>query len=175
MRYVALFRGINVGGHKKVDMKKLRSVFEALGLTAVSTYINSGNVLFTARDNKKIIRQKIEARLKKEWGVAIAVLVKTESEMKKIAGALPKEWRNDAKQRADVAYLFPEVDKEAIVKSLPFKKEYVRVGYVKGAVYWQMERSDYGRSRLNKLLGYEGYKFMTIRNINTARFLAGER
>ena len=107
--------------------------------------------------------------------MAIAVLVKTESEMKKIARALPKEWRNDAKQRADVAYLFPEVDKETIVKSLPFKSEYVRVGYVKGAVYWQVKRSDYGRSRLNKLLGHEGYKFMTIRNINTARFLAGER
>ena len=47
--YVALFRGINVGGKHSVPMAKLRDVLESLGHTDVSTYIQSGNVIFTAK------------------------------------------------------------------------------------------------------------------------------
>ncbi len=46
MVYVALLRGINVGGHSAIDMKDLKAVFEATGMTSVRTYINSGNVVF---------------------------------------------------------------------------------------------------------------------------------
>jgi uncharacterized protein (DUF1697 family) len=50
MTYVALLRGINVGGNNKVEMKKLKTTFETLGFTSVVTYINSGNIIFNTSD-----------------------------------------------------------------------------------------------------------------------------
>jgi hypothetical protein len=53
MIYVALLRGINVGGKNKVDMKKLKKCFEDIGMRKVTTYINSGNVIFEDTDHTK--------------------------------------------------------------------------------------------------------------------------
>ena len=67
MVYVALLRGVNVGGANKVDMKELKNVFEAAGMTSAKTYINSGNVVF-ATDNldhvqiAKLLESSIEER-----------------------------------------------------------------------------------------------------------------
>ncbi|NLL75142.1 MAG: DUF1697 domain-containing protein, partial [Erysipelothrix sp.] len=52
MKYVALLRGINVGGKNKVDMKELKALFIDLGYTEVQTYINSGNVIFDTNQDK---------------------------------------------------------------------------------------------------------------------------
>jgi uncharacterized protein (DUF1697 family) len=61
MKYVALLRGINVGGNKKVDMKELKKVFESLGFENVSSYINSGNVIFDAQSpSEKGIEETLE-------------------------------------------------------------------------------------------------------------------
>ena len=59
MRYVALLRGINVGGNNMIKMEKLRETVAKLGFTDVKTYINSGNVIFDARetDDKVLAKQ----------------------------------------------------------------------------------------------------------------------
>lgn len=173
MKYVALLRGINVGKNKRIEMKKLKEVFEFLGCANVSTYINSGNVIFESRQTQEALARKLQAVLKKEFGVEIPLIVKTEKEMRKIAGAIPAAWQNDAKQRTDVAYLFRKIDSKRILDELPMKKEFVDLRYVKGAVIWNIERKNYGKSRLNKLIGSDLYRSMTLRNVNTARFLAG--
>jgi uncharacterized protein (DUF1697 family) len=108
-----------------------------------------------------------------EFGFEIPTLIKTEQEMKKIADAIPSGWRNDAAQRTDVAYLFPEADSKKTVDELPVNRKYVDVRYVKGAVYWNMDKKNYSRSRLNKIIGHRLYQLMTMRNVNTARYLAG--
>lgn len=54
MRYIALLRGINVGGNNKVSMGELKQAFESLGFTNVSTYINSGNVIFDSRETNEV-------------------------------------------------------------------------------------------------------------------------
>ena len=61
MAYVALLRGINVGGKALVDMKQLKTTFEKAGLANVKTYINSGNVVFTGGGKDRArLRRKIE-------------------------------------------------------------------------------------------------------------------
>lgn len=50
MKYVALLRGINVGGNNKVEMARLKQLFEKLGFTDVRTFIALGNVLFTTKE-----------------------------------------------------------------------------------------------------------------------------
>ncbi|TGL15303.1 DUF1697 domain-containing protein [Leptospira meyeri] len=174
MKYIALLRGINVGGNRKVEMKKLRSLMESLGYTEVSTYINSGNIIFESEDDTKTVRFKIEKSFEKVFKFEIPSIVKTEKEMKKIANAIPKEWQNDSTQRTDVAYLFPEVDSKKIIEELPLKKEFLEIRYSKGALIWNIKRENVNKSQLAKLISHKLYKSMTIRNVNTARFLAGE-
>ncbi|EMY71776.1 DUF1697 domain-containing protein [Leptospira vanthielii] len=175
MKYIALFRGINVGGNRKVEMKKLKVLFESLGFTEVSTYINSGNVIFESNQDPKTVFLAITTGLEKNFDFEIPTLVKTEKEMKKIADAIPSDWQNDPTQRTDIAYLFPDVDSKKTIEELPFKKDFVDVRYVKGAIFWNIKKEDVNKSQLAKLISHKLYKSMTIRNINTARFLAGEK
>ncbi|OGR81095.1 MAG: hypothetical protein A2X32_09130 [Elusimicrobia bacterium GWC2_64_44] len=174
MEYVALLRGVNVGTARKVAMPRLRALFEGLGFDKVESYINSGNVMFSGKGAAGVLRGKIEAAIKAEFGFEVAVLVKTRAQMRAIARAIPAGWSNDDKQRTDVAYLFEGADEAAILAKLPFNREVVDSRYVKGAVIWNLDRKNYSRSRLNKLIGSELYRAMTLRNVNTARFLAGE-
>lgn len=173
MKYIALLRGINVGGKRKVEMKRLKTLFETLGCTNVSTYINSGNVIFELRDDQKHILEKIKSELKEEFKFDIVTLIKTEEEMKEIAGAIPSEWQNNSAYKTDVAYFFPEIDSKEILNELPIKKEFIDIRYVKGAIFWNIDRKNYNRSHINKIISHILYQFMTVRNVNTARFLAG--
>jgi uncharacterized protein (DUF1697 family) len=173
MKYIALFRGINVGGNRKVEMKKLKALFETIGYTNVSTYLNSGNALFESDRKKDTIQKEIELHLEKEFGFKIQTLVKSEKEMKQIADAIPVEWENDTIQKTDVAYLFPEIDSKQTLDDLPVNKECIDIRYVKGALFWNVSRDNYNKSKIDKIIGLKIYRLMTVRNINTARFLAG--
>ena len=77
MKYVALLRGINVGGKNKLKMETLREICSGLGFENVKTYINSGNVIFDARrsENKKIAA-KIAKAIEKEFSISISVMVR---------------------------------------------------------------------------------------------------
>jgi len=172
MKYIALLRGINIGGNRKVEMSILRTLFQSLGYTDVATYINSGNVIFESNKKQDEIQAEIEHKLEKEFGFEIQTLIKTKKEMKIIAVAIPENWHNDSTHKTDVAYLFPEIDSKKTINDLPVNKEFIDLRYVKGAIYWNIERKNYNKSRLNKLIGHKLYRLMTIRNINTARYLA---
>ncbi len=173
MKYIALLRGINVGTSVRVEMKRLRSLFESQGFADVETYINSGNVIFESDMPKKSALSMIQAAIENEFGADIPVIVKSQKEMKEIASAIPDEWRNDTEQKTDVAYLFDKIDSPEIIGKLPVKREFIDIRYVKGAIFWNVSRENYNRSHLNKIIGHELYHLMTVRNVNTARFLAG--
>lgn len=172
MRYVALLRGINVGGNKKVEMKRLKILFESFGFSNVSTYINSGNVIFESDKERNVIKEEIGRNLKKEFGFDIPVLIKTKQEIKKIADAIPKTWQNNSEQKTDVAFLFKEIDSKEIINILPIKKEFIIIKYVIGAIFWNIKRENVNKSRLTKIVSHKIYQSMTVRNINTARYLA---
>lgn len=170
MKYIILLRGINVGKNKWINMKSLRLFFENLGYSEVSSYINSGNIIL--QSNKKLNSKKIEKALAQQLGFSVSILIKTITEMKKIAKAIPAKWQNDANQRTDVAYLFPEIDHKSAMAELPMKMDYMDVRYVKGAFIFHLLRKNYHKSQLNKLIGHKLYSSMTMRNVNTARYLA---
>ncbi len=88
--YVALLRGINVGGHKLVSMNRLRQAFESLGFKNVRTLLASGNVLFSAPplDRDRLVR-RIEARLEKTFGHEISVIVRTLEELQPLVDLNP--------------------------------------------------------------------------------------
>jgi uncharacterized protein (DUF1697 family) len=90
-RYVALLRGINVGGHR-VKMHRLRGLFEDLGLEEVSTVLASGNVIFET-DSEEVgrLRTAIERRLERQLGYQVDVFLRTAAELAAIAACEPVE------------------------------------------------------------------------------------
>lgn len=172
MKYILLLRGINVGGNKKVEMKKLKSLLESLDYQNVSTYLNSGNAIFESIKSKNVLFKEIENILQKTFSFEIKFLLKTEREMQKIAAAIPSAWQNDKKQRTDVAYLFEEVNSKKIIDELLVKKDFIDIRYINGAIYWNVKRENVYKSQFSKIISQKIYQFMTIRNVNTARYLA---
>jgi len=173
MRYIALLRGINAGTLRRVDMGTLRQLFERLGYTRVSTYLNSGNILFEAGQDAEKIRKIVETSLKEELGIEIPTLIKSDMEMRGIVKTIPSAWQNNDEQRTDVAFLFPEIDTESILTDLPVKLDFIELRYVPGAVIWNLDRKNLNKSHLSKIISHPHYQLMTVRNVNTARHLAG--
>lgn len=88
--HIALLRGINVGGHKKLKMADLKLLFEDLGFQNVTTYIQSGNVIFSAEEERGL-SEKISNEIKAKFGWEVPVLVKTMDEIVKILATCPFE------------------------------------------------------------------------------------
>lgn len=83
MRYIALLRGINVGGHQ-VKMERLRELFAELGLANVRTYIQTGNVFFEAPDtDRAALTSVIEAQLLEALGYAVPTYLRTLPELER--------------------------------------------------------------------------------------------
>ena len=170
MQYVALLRGIHVGGNRKVSMADLRGVFENLGYTEVSTYINSGNVIFAADPVPD--GSKLERALAENFGFRISTFVLSAAEVTSIAGAIPDEWLNNSEQKSDVVYLFPDVDSPDSMSKIGYRREFETIYYVPGALITNVSRENQPKSSLIKLMGTPLYRRMTIRNVTTARKLA---
>ena len=87
--FVALLRGINVGGRNSVPMAGLRSVLEDMGLDEVTTYIQSGNVVFRSQAPLKSLPAKMEDAIADAFGVRPAVLLRTPAELAKVVDSNP--------------------------------------------------------------------------------------
>lgn len=172
MTYVALLRGINVGGSNRVEMAKLKRTFERLGLAEVKTLIASGNVVFRAGeiDHAKLTR-KIESAIKADFGMSIKVVLRDQESMRKLVKAIPDAWVNDKEMKCDVMFLWEEIDDKAVLKQLPFDPTLEDVKYVPGAVIWRIDRDKATKSRMFKIVGTKLHQHMTIRNPNTVRKL----
>lgn len=89
MRYIALLRGVNVGGHN-IKMERLREVVSTLGFDDVHTYIQSGNVFFESPEtNRAMLTAKLEACLRQEFGFDIPVCLRSVEEFETILSSDP--------------------------------------------------------------------------------------
>ncbi|CAN5150009.1 DUF1697 domain-containing protein [soil metagenome] len=172
MQYVALLRGINVGGNAKVSMATLKGTFEALGFEGVKTYINSGNVIFsTSRKDAGVFCGEIEAAITKDFGFSVPVLLRSQTYLKEIAGKIPETWQNNTEVKTDVLFLWEGVDSPTVLEQLRIVKGVDEVAYYPGALVWHVSRGSQSRSGLSDVVGTKLYKQMTIRNVNTLRKL----
>jgi uncharacterized protein (DUF1697 family) len=127
MRYVALLRGINVGGNMMIKMEELRRTFEALGFKNVTSYINSGNLAFDARSARvssphvskgssnpqetKLITI-LENAIEKDFGKPIPVMVREQKEIERILAANPFDGEYASHKEMHVLFLKEEMPKE---------------------------------------------------------------
>jgi uncharacterized protein (DUF1697 family) len=170
--YVALLRGINVGGKNKVDMKSLKAVFEEAGMSAVTTYINSGNVVFSSRArNHMRLAARLEEAIAGHFGFHVKVLLRDLDGIRGVTDALPPDWVNGKTMKCDVMFLWEGVDDPGVLEDLTIKPSIDEVRYAPGAIIWKVDRPDVTRSGMMKLVGTPLYQQMTIRNCNTARKL----
>lgn len=87
--YIALLRGINVGGKNIIKMSDLKRVFEDMGLCEVSTYIQSGNVLFKSDEQEETLRKKIEHNINEAFGFFVKVVLRTVWDLEQIIQNCP--------------------------------------------------------------------------------------
>jgi len=170
--YLALLRGINVGGNNTVSMKNLKKVFEGLGYTNIKTYINSGNVIFqtTDKSSDKIVRV-IEDAIEKEFGFAVRVLLRSKKQIEEVCELIPKKWTNSKTMRTDVIFLWKEADNVEEVAKVVINPQVDNLIYKAGAIIWNFEREKCKESKSDKFIGTYLYKHMTARNVNTTRKL----
>ncbi|MEX0726480.1 MAG: DUF1697 domain-containing protein [Planctomycetaceae bacterium] len=165
--YIALFRGINVGGRNSLPMKELTSILEELGATGVKTYIQSGNVVFASREkNTKRLAGKIGAEIKNRRGFEPAVLLLTSDDLKSAIEANPfPETEGDPKS-LHLGFLDTAPNKPDLKKLDELKANGERFQLI-GKVFYLHAPNGVGRSKLaanvERLLGVT----MTDRNWRT--------
>jgi uncharacterized protein (DUF1697 family) len=174
-KYIALLRGINVGGKNKVNMAELRSWVTALGHTGVVTYINTGNVIFSvddvgsaaAQDNAALAAE-LEARIARESGLRIPVLVRTREELAEAVAANPFPGADPSK--LIVAFMNDAPDAETLGRWGAVESGNDEMAVIGTVVYLHCP-DGLGRSKLGEKLLGRGGPLGTTRNLRTVRKL----
>ena len=170
--FVALLRGVNVGGNNMINMAALKASFEKLPLDRVSTYINSGNILFSTKEtDARKLERKIEKMLSREYQLDCKVVVRSFAEMADLVENLPKNWDADKNWKYNVIFLRHSIDSEKVLDSLGAREEIEKVSYYPGTLLWSARTSDLTRATMVKLSSKKIFQDMTVRNTNTTRKL----
>ena len=170
MIYVALLRGVNVGGKNKIDMKALKETFIRVGMQSVLTYINSGNIIFIdGRHRKTEITEILENAIYEDFRLKIKVLILNMDDFEAMMSILPESWSNDSNMKGDVLFLWDEIDRDKACTQLVIKPDIDKVLLFPGGILWAVDRENVSRSGAMKLVGTDLYRKMTIRNVNTSR------
>jgi len=99
-KYVALLRGINVGGHNKLKMAELRDALQPLGLQNIRTYIQSGNILFESSESEEFLQQQIQETIQSTFAITSTVIIRTAEEFRSIVNNCPFSEQDLADARA---------------------------------------------------------------------------
>ena len=168
-QYVALLRGINVGGKNLIKMTELKTSFEALGFENVSTYIQSGNVIFSAdRSARTRLTSQVEEALSKTFNFKSRVVLRSYKEMKNIVAQAPKGFGSDpATYRYDVIFLKEPLTAARAMQSVTTKEGVDQAFAGKGVLYFSRLISKASQSHLTRIISMPVYQSMTIRNWNT--------
>ncbi|MGO4107038.1 DUF1697 domain-containing protein [Paenibacillus sp. YAF4_2] len=174
--YIALLRGINVGGKNKIKMADLREALVSIGLSDVQTYIQSGNILFTSEEDEAALRQRIEQQIEKVFGLSIRVIMRTADEMRTIASSCPftEKQMADAAASAQGEYLYvsmmheePTVEQIEKLRSFESEEEtFESAGRNLYLLFNQSVRNSKLAVKADKLGGHT-----TVRNWNTVNKL----
>lgn len=168
-RYVALLRGINVGGKNLIKMSELKACFEDHGFRNVATYIQSGNVLFESRQTSATkLTQQIEEMLGAAFSYSASVVIRSHSQMRSIVDRAPSRFgRQPDRYRYDVLFLKPPLTSAVAIKSTPVKEGVDQVDAGPGTIYVSRLISRASQSRISRIVSMPMYQSMTIRNWNT--------
>lgn len=176
MEYVALLRGINVGGNNKVVMSELRAQIAAEGFGHVRTYINSGNLLFeTAADaSREDVAQTVEDILARHYDFPIRLALLTAQDYLAQLDELPDWWHGEVARR-DALFYTRGLDRHHVrerIEAMELGDEAVYFG--EHAVFWgKFDEKNFLKTAYHKrLLREDFYRQVTIRSGSTVEKIA---
>lgn len=174
MKYIALLRGINVGGNNKVSMVALKTCFENLGFNHVQTYINSGNVLFDAKQSSNAaLTARCEDAITETFGFNVVCSVLTADELLDAVAHAPTWWGKQDDDKHNALFVIPPATPSAIAREVgDAKPEYEKIATHGQVIFWTAPLKTFSRTRYSKIVGTKLYKKVTIRNSNTTLKLA---
>jgi len=173
MQYIALLRGINVGGKNKVSMSDLKVCFEKAGFQSILTYINSGNVIFESEESDivKLVNQ-CAGILQKEFGFPISVAVINVDNLQDALEHAPEWWGEDPDAKHNAIFVIPPATADEVtIEAGQIKPEYEKIHVHGEIIFWSAPLTTFSRTRWSKIVGTKAYQHITIRNANTTRKL----
>ena len=168
-QYLALLRGINVGGNNLIRMPALKAAFEADGYEDVRTYIQSGNVIFTAPRTRTVeLTHRIEEMLAPAFDYVPTVVVRNRSQMRAIVDGAPPGFGSEPESyRYDVIFLKEPLTAKAAMAHVEMHPDVDAAHPGPGVLYFWRLMALATRSRLNRIASSAIYPNVTIRNWNT--------
>jgi uncharacterized protein (DUF1697 family) len=167
--YLALLRGINVGGKNIIKMTALAACFESRGFEHVRTYIQSGNVILSAGEpDKTRLTRRIEDALSQTFDYDSSVVLRSYDEMKDIVSLAPQGFGSQPDEyRYNVIYLKEPLTAAEAMQSVTTREGVDRAFAGDGVLYFSHLMRRASQSRLTRIIGLPVYQSMTIRNWNT--------
>ena len=174
-RYIALLRGINVGGNNLIKMAALRECLELAGLQYVSTYIASGNVLFESSKGLETVETLFDATVDDTFGYKGPTVIVSEQDYRTIVSEAPDAFGSEPDRlHSDVIFLKLPVDPSSILQdvlALSIREGVDTATAGSKALYFTRVSDLRTKSRMSKITGLSSYKSMTIRSWNTVKKL----
>lgn len=172
--YIALLRGVNVGGKNMIKMGDLQTAVSAGGFTNARTYIQSGNIIFESNSNNKhLIAEKLRKLITATFGISVDIALYTSAEWQEIIKNAPAWWGKDTTWKHNLIALIEPYAIENVVAAVGrLKPDIEKMSPGKGVIYQSLSLKMFGRTTGGKLASNPIYKRMTLRNFNTAQKLA---
>ena len=167
--WLALLRGINVGGRNVIRMAELRECFESEGFRDVVTYIQSGNVIFRASSSGPgALTARIERMLAAAFDYGAKVTLRSQEQMRAVVGGVPEGFgaRPDV-HRYDVLFLMPPLTAAAAMEHVSARPGVDQAWAGEGVLYFSRLIAKASRSHLGRIASMPVYQSMTIRNWKT--------
>lgn len=173
-RFVALLRGINVGGRNPVPMADLRQAFESAGHREVSTYIQSGNVLFESESPRASLEDELEEMLERRLGMDLVVVVRSLRQMRSIVRSAPAGFGDEpGRFHSDVIFLKSPLTPKGAMRVVDLREGVDQVWPGTGVLYFARLSERRVQSKMGRIAGTPEYKLMTIRSWSTTTRLLG--
>jgi uncharacterized protein (DUF1697 family) len=167
-QYVALLRGINVGGQNAVSMSELRDAFEGHGFADVRTFLNSGNVVFSGGSSPSDLEDEIEEMLEAHLGRPIVVVVRSRRQMQNIVRKAPDGFGQQPDlYHSDVIFLKPPLTVGEAMEQVELREGVDQAWPGTGVIYFARLSARRTESRVNRMMSGPIYQRMTIRSWST--------
>lgn len=166
--YVALLRGINVGGKNIVRMADLRDAFEDAGYAEIGTYIQSGNVLFESDGPPAALERDIETMLEGRFGLSLVVVVRSHRQLRNVVNRAPDGFgAAPDTHHSDVIFLKAPLSSDQALRAVDLRDGVDQAWPGAGVLYFSRLSERLSQSRMGRIASTPQYQSMTIRNWRT--------
>ena len=172
MKYIALLRGVNISGKNKVPMKELKTYLEDLNYKNVTTYLNSGNIIFDTNQKPNEIEKNIKTILKDKLNVDTEIYITTKDLLEDLLNNQPDWWGKEDKQIYDnIIFIIPPKTYNEVYNILGIPNQKLeKIKEYKNNIFWSYILKEYRKTNWwSKTAQKDVNKYITIRTANTIK------